>query len=231
MKRLPMPALAVACLFVVSLVSSPLSAQEESSETSARACLAVEETAPGGTGFPRVTVWKENEAPGPGKQIVLFADSSIDAYVIAAPFSAGGEGLANHWKPQFAELPAWQEMRLPVPPTAWNWETGAEPFELRVAFVEKNRTGIDEVKQLIEAMQAPQADENLLAMQARKLRETMDQWMATKDLSAFHAGALPSAWGGTLRGAQFPWRQMARKVAFDGEGRGFLTYPSTDKTE
>ena len=73
-------------------------------------------------------------------------------------------------------------------------------------------------------MQNPSADSKLLDRQTKKLREIIQRWIKAEDHSMFHAGAVPSAWGGTLRGSRFPWPQMAHRVEMDDNGRAFLIY-------
>ena len=66
----------------------------------------------------------------------------------------------------------------------------------------------------------------LLHLQTQKLREEIQGWLGSENPAAFHAGAIPSAWGGVLRGDKFPWRQMAQKVVFGKNGQGILIYRS-----
>lgn len=188
-----------------------------------RACLTVQEENLERGGLPEIKVFDQTSTAGPGRKLVLYADSEAEGYVFAAAFRSEDHALARDWRPQMAELRPGEAVALPAEGAGWNWETGAGPFELMVVFLAKDAAEGASWATLVGAMQDPAADPKLLELQAGKLREQMLGLMGTPDPSVFHAGSAPSAWGGTLRGFSFPWRQMAEKVPLR-EGRGVLVY-------
>ena len=227
-KHLPL-LFSLCAFFQVSVFPAPGFALEETAESYGRACLAVEE-------FSLKTNEKITESafstqtsqPGPGKRLALYTEANVDALLFAVAFNDRDRKLANNWKPQLVEMNAWEERHLPAPPVTWDWKEGSEPFEIYVVFLKKTSEGSEELKTLVQALQNPAADPKLLNLQTQRLREMIQGWTANQDLTQFHAGAAPTAWGGTLRGAGFPWRQMAEKAVFGTNGRSFLIYRSGD---
>ncbi len=143
------------------------------------------------------------------------------------PDRAAGGGsykLANNWLPQLVELKAWEELSLPAPPITWSWHEGSEPFEIYVIFFKKTFPEISELAILVTAMQNSGAGTKLLDLQTRKLRDRINRWMGGQNPNDFHAGVVPSAWGGTLRGNRFPWRKQAQKAILSNRGHALLIY-------
>lgn len=213
-------------LIIQNAISLPVSsAQEASLKSSGRACLTVEETSPEGqVPAVHITAFDQNAKPGPGKRLILYADANTDGFILVTAFNAQDHGLANGWQVQWAEIKAWEELSLPATPVTWSWAEGSEPFEIYVVFFKKNFEGLADLTTLIAAMQDPANDAKLLDLQAKKLYEDINRWMQGENPAAFHAGAMPSAWGGTLRGIRFPWRQQAQKALLSDNGPGFLIY-------
>lgn len=200
-----------------------------STEAYGRACLGVEEfSSPEDETAMKTVVFDKNSKSGPGKRLVLYADSTIESVLLAVAFDSRTRELANDWKPQLIEMKAWEEQRLPVAPVIWSWSEGSEPFEIYVVFLKKTSEGLEELETLIQAMQHSETEPQLLNLQTQRLREIIQGWTANQDLTRFHAGQTPAGWGGTLRGAGFPWRQTAEKAVFGTNGRSFLIYRSGD---
>lgn len=200
-------------------------AEEAAREAYGRACLMVEQVAPGAGGkAAESSEFGEASEPGAGKRLALYADASRESYVLLAAFSAKERRLANDWRPQLVKVAPWQEVRLPVSPMTWSWEDGSKPFELFVIFLEAGSQALDELEKMIPSMQDPGVSPRLLDLQSIRLRETLESWMEGKDPSFYHWGKVPLAWGGILRGDETPWPKAARKVAMDDSGRGIVIY-------
>lgn len=193
-------------------------------ESYGRACLVVEEASSDDPPLVTTTVFGKDSAPGPGKRLALYADSGGEAYVLAAAFNDQDRRLANGWRPQFVALRAGEEQRLPREPVAWDWTGPAEPFDVYVVFLSRAAQECDSLQTLVSAMQEPQADSVLLGLQAKKLYEELARLAVGQEPSAFHAGAVGGAWGGTLRGGPFPWPTMAQQAVMGANGRGVLIY-------
>ena len=77
-------------------------------------------------------------------------------------------------------LPEWDERKLPAPPAVWNWNKGADPFELWIFFFKRDATGLDEIQKLVAAMQSPAWIEKVLAQQTRKFAKNSKSRMTGK---------------------------------------------------
>jgi hypothetical protein len=162
----------------------------------------------------------EASAPGPGEKLVVHMDASTECVALILPLIEKGSRLANGWRPQMVALPQWDERKLPAPPAVWNWNKGADPFELWIFFFKRDAAGIDEIQRLVAAMQTSSLDEKVLAQQTRKLYEKLNARMTGKEPIIPGAKAVTALVGGTVRSTEFPWRDYAQKVelneAFEG---------------
>src|SRR5712691_10724212 len=96
----------------------------------------------------------DSSAPGPGEKLVVHLDASTECVALILPLVEKGSRLANGWRPQMVGLPEWDERKLPAPPAVWNWNRGADPFELWIFFFKRDAAGIDEIQKLVAAMQS-----------------------------------------------------------------------------
>jgi len=162
----------------------------------------------------------EISAPGAGEKLVVHVDASTECVALIVPLVEKGSRLANGWRPQMVALPQWDERKLPAPPAGWNWNKGADPFELWIFFFKRDATALDEIQRLVAAMQSPSLDEKVLAQQTRKLCEKLNPRMTGKQPIIPGAKASTALVGGTVRSTEFPWRDYAQKVelneAFEG---------------
>lgn len=188
-----------------------------------RACLVVEDMSSNDPLLITTTVLGERSTPGSGKRVALYADANVDAYVFAAVFNDTDRRLTNGWRPQGLALRAGEEQRLPREPIRWEWTSSTGPFEAYAVFLSHAAREIESLQALVSAMQDPKADPALLDLQAKKLYEALARFTA-QEPAAFHGGAVPGAWGGTLRGEPFPWPKMAQKTVIGANGRGVLIY-------
>jgi hypothetical protein len=198
---------------------------ETENETFGRACLLVEEarSTPEGQ-IPAISAFDQNSQAGPGKRLVLQADASQDCFILAVAFNRQDGRLTGGWRPQLTELAAWEETQLPGQPIVWDWSQPTGAFEFFVVFLAPNTPSLTELQQLTQALQDLEADPKLVELQAGRLREIVDESLSGQNPSQFLAGMKPSAWGGTLRGAKFPWRPMAQKAGFGRGKSGFVIY-------
>lgn len=206
---------------------SPIDAEEPpaSVQPYGRACLVVEDASTqADSPLVSTSLFDEHATPGPGRRLAVYADASVDAYVVIAALNDTDRRLTNGWRPQFLEMKAWKEQPLPLAPTTWEWTNQTAGFSVYVVFLTRAAAGIDALQNLIAAMQDPKADPTLLDLQAKKLREEIVTSMAGQEPATFHSGAAANAWGGTLRGEPFPWPKLARKAEFQPNERGVLLY-------
>lgn len=207
------------------LLGTPLSLAETENETFGRACLLVEEA--GSTlenQVPTVSAFDETSQSGHGKRLILQADASENCFILAVAFNRQDGGLTAGWRPQLTELAAWEETQLPGQPVVWDWSQPTDPFEFFVVFLEPDAPSLPELGNLTQALQNLEADPKLVELQAGRLREIVNEGLSGQNPSQFLAGMKPSAWGGTLRGAKFPWRPMAQKAGFGRGKSGFVIY-------
>jgi hypothetical protein len=164
----------------------------------------------------------DTSAPGAEQKLVVHMDASIGCVALILPLIEKGSRLANDWRPQMVALPEWDERKLPTPPALWNWNEGADPFELWIFFFKRDAAGLDEIQKLVAAMQNPTLEEKVLAQQTRKLCEKLNPRMTGKQ--PIIPGAKPGTAlvGGTVRSTEFPWRNYAQKVALSDAFEGAL---------
>jgi len=163
----------------------------------------------------------EISAPGPGEKLVVHVDASTECVALILPLIEKGSRLANGWRPQMVGLPQWDERKLPAPPVAWNWNKGADPFELWIFFFKRDAAGLDEIQKLVVAMQNS-SDEKVLTQQTRKLCEELTPRMAGKQPIIQEHKATVALVGGAVRSTEFPWRDYAQKVVLNDAFEGAL---------
>jgi hypothetical protein len=164
----------------------------------------------------------DTSAPGPGEKLVVHMDASTGCAALILPLIEKGSRLANGWRPQLVALAEWDERKLPAPPVVWNWNKGADPFELWIFFFKRDAAGLDEIQKLVAAMQSPTLDEKVLVQQTRKLCEKLNPRMTGKQPIIPGAKASTALVGGTVRSTEFPWRDYAQKVVLSDAFEGAL---------
>jgi hypothetical protein len=164
----------------------------------------------------------ESSAPGPGEKLVVHLDASAECVALIVPLVEKGSRLANGWRPQMVGLPEWDERELPAPPAVWNWNKGADPFELWIFFFKRNAAGLDELQKLVAAMQNPSLNEKVLTQQTRKICEKLDARMSGKQPINQGPKARTALVGGEVRSTEFPWRDYAQKVVLNDAFEGAL---------
>src|SRR5438034_3854216 len=161
-------------------------------------------------------------APGPGEKLVVHLDASAECVALILPLVEKGSRLANGWRPQIVGLPQWEERKMPAPPAVWNWNKGADPFELWIFFFKRDAAGLDELQKLVAAMQNPSINEKVLAQQTRKICEKLDARMSGKQPINQGPKARTVLAGGTVRSTEFQWRDYAQKVVLNEAFQGAL---------
>jgi hypothetical protein len=146
----------------------------------------------------------ESSAPGPGETLVVHLDASAECVALILPLFDKGSRLVNNWRPQMVGLPQWDERRLPAPPAVWNWNTGADPFELWIFFFKRDAAGLNEIQKLVAAMQNPSLDQRVLTQQTRKICEKLNARMSGKQPINQGPKASTGLVGGTVRSTEFP---------------------------
>jgi hypothetical protein len=164
----------------------------------------------------------DSSAPGPGEKLVVHLDASAECVVLILPLVEKASRLANGWRPQMVGLPEWEEKKLPAPPAVWNWNKGADPFELWIFFFKRDVAGVDELQKLVAAMQSPTLDENVLIQQTRKICEKLNARMTGKQPINQGPKATTALIGGEVRSTEFPWRDYAQKIVLNDAFKGAL---------
>lgn len=164
----------------------------------------------------------ETSVPGPGEKLVVHLDASRECVALILPLIEKSSRLANGWRPQMVGLPQWDERKLPAPPAVWNWNKGADPFELWVFFFKRDAAGLNEIQKLIAAMQSPTLDERALIQQTRKLCEKLSPRMTGKQPIIQGPKVGTALVGGTVRSTEFPWRDYAQKIVLNDAFEGVL---------
>jgi hypothetical protein len=205
--------------FGLLVASSALAAVDED-KPHGRVCLSLFEPGP-----PEKEEAFQVSAPaGAGKIVRAYVDASDKCSVLVAAITKDGK-LANGWRPQLSEVPGeFEEILLPKSPTKWDWTAPSVPFDFYVLFLAPDSKEITEAKKLVDAMQNPNADARVLALQTGKLKELIGRLAADK--SANQGPASEPEVGGVFRGAAFPWRQYARAANFTPDRPGVVIVSS-----
>ena len=163
----------------------------------------------------------DRSAPGPGEKLVVHLDASTQCVALILPLAEKTSRLANGWRPQMVGLPEWDERKMPASPAIWNWNKGADPFELWIFFFKRDAAGLEEIQKVVTAMQNSKVNEQVLAQQTRKLCEKLSSRMSGNALIVQGPKANATLVGGAKRRLDFPWRDYAQKVplndALEGE--------------
>lgn len=164
----------------------------------------------------------EKSLPAPGAKLVVHVDANSTCAALIVPLVENGKKLANGWRPQMVELAQWDEKTLPDSRRVWDWNKGADPFELWIFFFKRDAPGIGTFRILVAAMESPTLNEKTLAQQTTKLYEALGGRMTgTQDIiKGPKAGA--TLIGGSMRSSNFPWRDYAQKVVLNDAFEGAL---------
>jgi len=212
-------AIAVALLFAGNLMAV------DEDQPHGRVCISILDSGPSAKEAP----FKVSEAARPGSTVRARIDASDRCTVLVAALTKEGK-LANGWRPQISEVPAdFEEVQLPKAPVIWEWAGAHPPFDLYVLFLPPGSKEVDEAKKLVGAMEAPQIDDRLLAMQANKLRELVGRIISEKE-KVNQAPMTEPELGGVFRGPGvdpvFPWREFAQSINFEENRPGVLILAS-----
>ena len=104
---------------------------------------------------------------------MVHLDANNSCVALIVPLVENGRKLANGWRPQMVELAQWDEKTLPDSRRVWDWNKGADPFELWIFFFKRDAPGFDTFRILVAAMESPTLSEKILAQQTNKLCESL----------------------------------------------------------
>jgi hypothetical protein len=149
-------------------------------------------------------------------------DANSECTALILPLVENGRKLANGWRPQMVELAQWDEKTLPDSQRVWDWNKGADPFELWIFFFKRDAQGIGTLSKLVAAMESPTLSEKTLAQQTGKLCETLGARMTGTQQIAQGPKASAALVGGSMRATEFPWRNYAEKVSLNDALEGTL---------
>src|ERR1043166_4444580 len=167
-------------------------------------------------------VLADSSAPGPREKLVVHLDASTECVGLILPLVEKSSRLANGWRPQMVALPEWDEKKIPAPPAVWNWNKGADAFELWIFFFKRNAVELEELQKLVVAMQNPSLDEKVVVQQTHKICEKLGTRMSGKQPINQGPKASTALVGGAVRGTEFPWRDYAQKVVLNDAFEGAL---------
>jgi hypothetical protein len=164
----------------------------------------------------------EKSSPGPREKLVVHLDANSACAALILPLVENGRKLANGWRPQMVELAQWDEKTLPDSRKVWDWNKGAEPFELWIFFFKRDSPSVGIFCVLSAAMESPKLSEKALAQQTTKLYEALGGRMTGTQgiIQGPKAGA--AFVGGAVRSTEFPWRDYAQKVVLNDAFEGTL---------
>jgi hypothetical protein len=202
------------------------------------AAFALDETKP--YGRVGVTVWDPKEKteaplndaahPAPGRTLRAHLDANTSCEAVIAAFTIGTGALANAWRPYRFDLEAWVEKMGPPAGEAWAWSGPTEPFEVFAVLLPKGKAGAENVRDLVARLRDPKNAPAASALQARLLREELRKWSASEAPNTGLPESTPARIGGTLRaGADFPWRDHARKLNFSETRPGVTVFRHAGK--
>ena len=202
------------------LVASSVFAAVDEDKPHGRVCLSLFEPGP-----PEKEEPFQISAPaGAGKIVRAYVDASDKCSVLVVAITKDGK-LANGWRPQLAEVPGeFEEILLPKTPVRWDCAVPSVPFDFYVLFLTPDSKELAEAKKLVAAMQNPNADARVLALQTGKLKELIGRLAADK--TANQGPSSEPEVGGVFRGAAFPWRQYARAANFAPDRPGVVIVSS-----
>ncbi|HSH37925.1 MAG TPA: hypothetical protein VK993_03995 [Chthoniobacterales bacterium] len=216
MRKLPCLILAAA----LAAIADAAAAVDED-KPHGRICFSLAESGPPEKEEP----FRLSAAPGPGKTVKAYIDASDKCTVLLVALTKDGK-LANGWRPQLVQVAEdFEETELPKAPVSWDWAAASAPFDFYVLFLSPGSKDVDELTKLVTAMQAPKADDRLVAMQTTKLREIIGRISNDKEKTNQAPMAEPEV-GGVFRGAAFPWRQYAQSINFGDDNAGVLILSS-----
>ena len=164
----------------------------------------------------------EKSLPAPGEKLVVHLDANSACLALILPLVENGRKLANGWRPQMVELAQWDEKTLPDSRRMWDWNKGADPFELWIFFFKRDAPIIGTFRILVAAMESPTLNQKTLAQQTTKLYEALGSRMTGTEQIVQGPKAVPALVGGAVRNIDFPWRKYAQKVVLNDEFEGAL---------
>jgi hypothetical protein len=164
----------------------------------------------------------EKSSPAQGEKLVVHLDANSACAALIVPLVENGRKLANGWRPQMVELAQWDEKTLPDSRKVWDWNKGAEPFELWIFFFRRDAPSVGTFRILVAAMEGSTLSDKVLAQQTNKLYQALGGRMTgTLDIvKGPKAGA--TLIGGSVRSTKFPWRDYAQKVVLNDAFEGAL---------
>jgi hypothetical protein len=162
--------------------------------------------------------------PGAKTHIVVHADANEHCQMLVFAFNARDGKLAHDWRPQFVELPPWEEVLRPKG-SKWEWSAGSEPFDVYVLFMQPNSEEARELKVLITAMLNPTVDRELLGLQSVKLVELVTRSVAGQP-EVIDVAKVSRGEPGVVYRADptFPWRDYASGANFTEAKPGLLIF-------
>jgi hypothetical protein len=211
-------------LILGSLLGLATGSEVDSSGPYANVCLSVrDDTA------SKEVVFTPQVAAGPGKSIVTHAVASAPCILLVTALTQQDGQLAYGWRPQLADLhEEWEEVRLPEKNPVWRWEVNGEPFDFYVLILPTGAPAVQEIKNLVAAMENPAEAARVLKLQTNKLRELISRAAGDTDPAKHQATATVTEVHGVTRGStEFQWRSCASKVHFDDRNSGLVVFRSS----
>jgi hypothetical protein len=166
--------------------------------------------------------------PGDDTFIVAHAEANEHCQLLIFALSARDGKLAHNWRPQFVDLPQWEEVQLPETPVVWKWSESFGPVNIYVLFLHPNSKDARELKALVTAMLNPDLERALLNRQSVKLRELATRSGARQGEIIHVAKVRRVQVAATYRGASFPWRAYVSAANFSEAKPGLLIFALGD---
>jgi hypothetical protein len=160
--------------------------------------------------------------------LIARVQGSKPCFIVVAAFDSESGGILTGWPPQFAEIRGdWDIAILPKTPIRLRSPPHPE-FEFYALFLSPGAPAVADIRKLVTIMQKPGADQNVIKLQAAKLRELISGAMADSDRSHFVARRTKTQIAATLRGGSgsAEWIPLASRVNFSDQQPGLLIFPS-----
>jgi hypothetical protein len=166
--------------------------------------------------------------PGPNTSIIVHAEANDHCQLLIFALDARTGKIVHDWRPQFIDLPQWEEVQLPEESAPWNWSQAQGPINIYVLFLHPSSKECHELKALMSAMLNPNVSREVLDRQSLKLRELATRSCAREGEIVHVAKVKRVQVAATYRGANFPWRAYASAANFSEAKAGLLIFALGD---
>jgi hypothetical protein len=175
---------------------------------------------------------------GESRAMVVRCDSDKPATVLAFAWDEEGQRLHEGWAPSLETLDGSSAVSLPPGDPLWIATSESAEFAIYVAVIANDDPAVSQLQALVAAMAKEGVPEQARVLQANKLKEIYDAWLAGKDRSEIKGRHERASAAISYRGVgskadpeKTPWRAKALETAYEGSSPGLLIFPVGEKGE